>query len=46
MSVNITLNTDYTVVIYPYAVQSTGDLNTGFDVPARDPSDEIANASS
>jgi len=29
MSVNIPLNTDYTVIIYPYAVQSTGVLNTG-----------------
>jgi len=30
MQVNIPLNTDYTVVIYPYAVQSTGALNGGY----------------
>jgi hypothetical protein len=30
MQVNITLNTDYTVVIYPFADQSTGVLNSSY----------------
>ena len=30
MKVNIPLNTDYTVVVYPYANQATGALNGGY----------------
>jgi hypothetical protein len=30
MQVNIPLNTDYTVVIYPFANQATGALNGGY----------------
>jgi subtilisin family serine protease len=30
MKVQIPLNTDYTVVVYPYANQATGVLNTGY----------------
>ena len=30
MKINIPLNTDYTVIVYPYANQATGALNGGY----------------